>query len=152
MKQDNDDLEVYGLQKCITSEYRWRYCPSEPECDGAEFESALLEISGILRRFRAEEHLSESDVYVRGDFLRERMQIVDVIEPRALTVSLLQELRHWLIRRGSPCWRVLLPTYTSFNWIILYAQAVFVDGREIDEVPDLDPIRAAMAKCLSENP
>lgn len=103
----------------------WRAMESEGEVTQDEWQAAWTSLDKFLSGIGRNGCGDDDDFFLRSTWFKEhRSQVLELVNPKALTTDLLQRLQQWL-REGHPTWRIIIPLFLGeTNVIVVYAGAV----------------------------
>jgi hypothetical protein len=103
----------------------WRANASEGEVSQTEWQTVWASLDQHLTKCGKNGFDDESDFFLRSTWFREhRSQVVEIVNPRALTLEFLTSLQDWMMQKH-PNWRVIIPLFLGeTNVLVVYPQTI----------------------------
>jgi hypothetical protein len=110
----------------------WKCDESDSDITDEEFHAAYTSLDQLLSRYGKVGFKAGCDFYVLGDSYGDKTQDIEIVDPNALTVELIDGLQQW-IRHFFPSWRVVIPTNTEPKALIVVYKDVIRFPNEYEE-------------------
>jgi hypothetical protein len=102
----------------------WRHSEKDPKANIEECREATDSLWSHLERIYRVGSGDWEDIFLKGDFLGDRSQVIEIVYPPAITPQLFQQLSSWISAQSNP-WRVIVPTFLgNKDAFIVYPEGV----------------------------
>lgn len=117
---------VYGTPSADESTNLWKRFPGESDVTGDEYEVAANSlVKHLSNRYRLFSYSVDGDLYVRGDFVGDRTQYVELYLPELISADFISYFQSWLRAYEAGAWRIVIPTYVGdAATILIYPDVV----------------------------
>jgi hypothetical protein len=110
----------------------WKAQPHDPDATGAEFHVAFDSLVKWLTGYGKNGIKADDDFFLTGEFQGDRTQVVELVNPNALTLRFILYLQRW-ITEYYPSWRIVIPTYLGPHNVILIFEDRIRANKEYDD-------------------
>ena len=139
---------IYGYPSLVAREgLLWKLTGEEADVTEDENFDATNSLWDHLEKKYRVGSGSWDDCFLRGTFLGERSQVLEIVYPPIINTALLIYLHEWLTRDNNS-WRIIIPTFLSHrDALVIYANRV-IYGSLICEEKNSDLLASIANRML----
>lgn len=127
---------IYGTPNLLECEGRlWKTASHETDATEDENNNATESLWSHLEKDYRVGSDSWDDCFLRGTFLDERSQVLEIVYPPVINAQLMAHLRQWL-SEGRNEWRIIIPTFLSHRDAFVVYPDVLRYGDHCDEAAE----------------